>query len=151
VRERTAAGGFFLHHRFRRRGNPAAADTDPLMENAMTRNFVIAMAVACAATGAAYADDITVDPHPFVSSASPAQVAEELRQFRMSGVNPWADDYNQLAHRDGKLTRAEVMADFHASRDTVAAFTGEDSGSGYLTNVAAAKAPPSATVIVRVD
>lgn len=117
----------------------------------MTRKLVIAMAVACAATGAAYADDITVDPHPFVSSMSPAQVAEELRQFRMSGVNPWADDYDHLAHRGSKLTRAEVIADFVASRQTAAAFMGEDSGSGYLTNVAAAKAPPPVTEMVRVD
>ena len=59
-------------------------------------------------------------------------------QFRHSGVNPWADDYNQLAQFHSTSTRAEVQAAYRASRDEVAAFTGEDSGSAYMSRMAAA-------------
>ena len=61
----------------------------------MNRYFALALFVACAASGPALADDITIDPHPFVSTASRAQVMAELQQYRQSGVNPWADDYNR--------------------------------------------------------
>ena len=98
----------------------------------MTRKFAIALAIACAATGNVFADDITTDPHPFVSTLTRAQVQAELKAFRDSGVNPWADDYNQLAHFQSTTTRAQVMADFMASRDSVAAMGGEDSGSSYM-------------------
>ena len=57
---------------------------------------------------------------------------EDLRQFRAAGTNPWADDYNQLAAMSGSATRADTKADFLASRNMVAAFSGEDSGSSYL-------------------
>lgn len=98
----------------------------------MNRNLAIAIALGCATCGAAFADDITVDPTPFVSTASRAEVLEELRQSRVAGVNPWADDYNQLAHFRGTMTREQVTDDFLATRDSVAAFAAEDSGSSYL-------------------
>ena len=100
----------------------------------MNRNFALVLFVACAASGPALADDITVDPHPFVSTLSRAEVMEDLRQYRQSGVNPWADDYNQLAHARSSRSREEVTAEFMESRGMVSAFTGEDSGSGYLAS-----------------
>jgi hypothetical protein len=101
--------------------------------------IAIAIAIACATVaGNAFADDITVDPHPFVSTMSRAQVQAELKAFRQSGVNPWADDYNQLAHFQSSMTRAQAKADFLASRDSVAAMGAEDSGSSYI---ARAKTP----------
>ena len=65
---------------------------------------------------------------------------EELRQFRMAGINPWADDYNPLAQARGTMSRGEVTAGFLADRETVAAFSGEDSGSSYL-KIASRRAP----------
>jgi hypothetical protein len=113
----------------------------------MNRNLALAMALVFVAGGPALADDITVDPHPFVSTATRAQVQEELRQFQQAGANPWADDYNLVAQHPGSMTRAEVTAEFLGARRDVAAFTGEDSGSGYLARVAAAKAQPRTTEI----
>ena len=103
----------------------------------MNRNFALALCFASASIGTAFADDITIDPTPFVSTASRAQVKEELRQFQASGVNPWADDYDQLAHFHSTATRAEVTAAFMGSRNEVEALGSEDSGSAYLTRVAA--------------
>ena len=116
----------------------------------MNRNFALALFVAFAASGPALADDITIDPQPFVSTLSRAQVMEELRQYRQSGVNPWADDYDQLAHARSSKTRAEVTAEFMASRSEVAAFTGEDSGSSYLAS-AHVRMPAASTELARAE
>jgi hypothetical protein len=105
----------------------------------MTRNFALALCIASASVGTAFADDITIDPTPFVSTASRAQVIDELRQFRASGVNPWADDYNPIAHAQSTMTRAEVTGAYMASRNEVAAFGAEDSGSSYITRMAATR------------
>jgi hypothetical protein len=99
----------------------------------MNRKFALALVVAAAAAaGNAFADDITVDSTPFVSSASRAEVQDQLAQFKQSGANPWSNQYNPLAKFSSQLTRAEVVAEFIAARDEVAALTGEDSGSAYL-------------------
>jgi hypothetical protein len=111
----------------------------------MTRTHALCLSLVLAAAGNAIADDITIDPHPFVSTATRAEVQEELRQYRMAAVNPWADDYNPLAQFRSTLTRAEVMAEFHASRTAVAAFNGEDSGSIHL---ARANTPADSRAIV---
>lgn len=96
-------------------------------------NRKIALALILASTGAvAYADDITLDPVPFTSTLTRAQVMQELQQYRRAGVNPWADDYNQLAQFRSGLSREQVIAEFMLSRDSVAALNGEDSGSVYL-------------------
>ena len=105
----------------------------------MTRNFAFALCIASASIGTAFADDITIDPTPFVSTMTRAQVKEELRQFQASGVNPWADDYNPIAQARSTMTRAEVQAAYLAARNEVAALDGEDSGSSYLTRMAAAR------------
>lgn len=104
----------------------------------MNRNHALALVVSLAAMGNAFADDITIDPHPFVSTASRAQVQDELRQYRQAGINPWADDYNPLAQHRGTLTRAEVTAEFMASREAVGRMSGEDSGSTYMAQQNAA-------------
>ena len=99
----------------------------------MIRKLSLALAVAaCAFIGNAYADDISNDPFPFVSTRTRAEVKAELAEFRASGVNPWADDYDQLAQARSEKTRAEVTAEYMQERDRVAAFNGEDSGSVYL-------------------
>lgn len=101
----------------------------------MNRISSLALTLVLAAAGNAFADDITIDPHPFVSTASRAQVMDELRQFRQAGASPWADDYNQLADFRSGTTRADVMAEFHRGREATAALTAEDSGSSYLARM----------------
>ena len=96
-------------------------------------NRKIALSLVLAATGAvAHADDIGMDPQPFTSTLTRAQVLAELRQFRQAGVNPWADDYAPVAQFRSSLTREQVIREYMASRDAVAALNGEDSGSTYL-------------------
>jgi hypothetical protein len=99
----------------------------------MNRTLSLTLAVAaCAMIGNAFADDITIDPTPFVSSRSRAEVQEELKEYRASGVNLWADDYNPVASMKSEKSREQVRAEYLAERDKVAAFGGEDSGSMYL-------------------
>jgi hypothetical protein len=117
----------------------------------MNRHFALAIVVAIAAAGPAIADDITIDPHPFVSTLSRAQVVQEMQAFRHSGVNPWADDYDPLAAARSSRTRADVVAEFMNERNAVAALSGEDSGSAYLTRMAAIKARPTGPVIAGVE
>ena len=102
----------------------------------MNRHFALAL-VALAAATPAFADDITIDPTPFVSTRSRAEVIGEMQQFRHAGANPWADEYNPLAEFRSDRTREQVTLDFQASRDSVAALTGEDSGSMYLARITA--------------
>jgi hypothetical protein len=116
----------------------------------MNRNFALSLCIACGCcSGAAFADDITIDPHPFVSTMTRAQVREDLRLFQASGTNPWADDYNQLAGMQGTATRAEAKADFLASRKMVAAFSGEDSGSSYLAKMNARPRMPATRLALK--
>ena len=86
-------------------------------------------------SGLSLADDITVDPVPFVSSASRADVEADLNAYKKSGVNPWSIRYDPLLNHRSNRTRAEVTAEFIAHRGTVAAMTGEDSGSKYLAEL----------------
>lgn len=95
-------------------------------------------AVAALATGAARADDITIDNTPFQSVRTRAEVQAELGQFQKAGVSPWSIRYNPLAKFQSQQTRAQVQAEYRAERDQVAAMTAEDSGSAYLTRLASA-------------
>jgi len=97
----------------------------------MNRNFAIALVLATAAAGNAFADDITVEATPFVSSMTRAEVQAQVQQAR-GGVDVWADSYDQLAAFHSDRSRAEVTAEYIAERDTVMAFNGEDSGSVRL-------------------
>jgi hypothetical protein len=77
-------------------------------------------------------------------------VLEELRQHRNAGNSPWADDYNPLAQFRSNVSRAEVTAGFLASRNTVAAFSAEDSGSTYIARMNA-PAAGRAVVLARTE
>ena len=113
----------------------------------MIRTHTLFLSLAFVVAGNVLADDITIDPHPFVSTATRAQVQDELLQHRIAGINPWADDYDSLAQFGSTRSRAEVMAEFHASRNEIAAFFGEDSGSVRLAR--ANTAPDRAIVVAR--
>lgn len=90
------------------------------------------LAITAAASASAFADDITIEDHPFVPTLTREQVRGELAQFKASGVDPWAENYDPLAGFASTKTRAQVTAEYLQSRDEVSAFTGEDSGSTYL-------------------
>ena len=103
------------------------------------KSILAVAAFATLASAAARADDITVDTTPFQSVKSRAEVQAELAQYTKAGVNPWSIRYNQLAGFQSVKSRAQVQAEYIAERDAVAALTSEDSGSAYLTQVAAAR------------
>ena len=106
-----------------------------------TTATALAIAALSFAALSAHADD--ADPAgqfaASVGSQAPrAQVQAQYQQYRKQGVNPWATSYNPLTRFQGQRTRAEVTAEYLASRNAVEALTREDSGSSYL---AAHKAP----------
>jgi len=101
------------------------------------KSFLAIAAFATLATGAARADDITLDSTPFSGQRTRAEVQAELAQFKQAGLDPWAQNYNQLQGFRSTLSRDEVRAAYVADRDQVAALTGEDAGSAYLSKVAA--------------
>jgi len=106
----------------------------------MNTKAILAVAAFAALAGtAARADDITIDNTPFQSVKSRAEVQAELAQFKQAGVNPWSTSYNQLAGFQSTRSRAQVQAEYVAERNQVAALTSEDSGSAYLTQVAASR------------
>ena len=98
----------------------------------MNRKFATVLVLAAAAAGNAFADDITIDTTPFVSSKTRAEVQAELVQFKQAGNSPWSNQHNPLRAFRSEKSRADVTADYLASRSRVAAFTGEDSGSAFL-------------------
>ncbi|MDB5751680.1 MAG: hypothetical protein JWP65_2101 [Ramlibacter sp.] len=112
-----------------------------------THATCLALAIAAAA-GSALAETPTVETSPFVSTASRAQVRQELLRYRLAGINPWADDHDQLAQFRSSTTRAKVTNEFLASRNAVAAFSSEDSGSSYLARMHA-PARSAATELAR--
>jgi hypothetical protein len=116
----------------------------------MNRKIALALALAAAGT-AAYADDISIDPFPFKSTLSRAEVMADLMQHRRSGINTLADDYNPLAQFRSSKTRAEVIAEFMADRDAVAGMTREDSGSAYLARVKPAQARETQLARIQID
>ena len=98
----------------------------------MNRKSLAAALVLMASAGSVLADDITVDSQPFVSGKSRAEVQAELQQVRASGVNPWSQDFDPLKSFASSKTRAQVSAEYLASRNEVAALGGEDSGAAWL-------------------
>jgi hypothetical protein len=56
---------------------------------------------------------------------------------RKAGAGPWSPGYNPIAHTRLTRSRGEVRREYLAHREWVAALTGEDSGSAYLTRIAA--------------
>src|SRR4051812_30281534 len=101
--------------------------------------LAVAAFAAFASTGAR-ADDITIDNTQFQSQRSRAEVQAELTQYKKAGVNPWSTSYNPLKAFKSDTTRAQVQAAYIADRDEVAAMAAEDSGSAYLSQVAAVRA-----------
>lgn len=103
--------------------------------------LVAALAGATSVAALAQAQEGSPLPTPFASSVSAAQVRAELDAYRTKGVNTYSMRYNPVAAYRSQFTRAEVRAEYLASRDQVAALTGEDSGSAYLARAAGRPVP----------
>jgi hypothetical protein len=112
-------------------------------ESTMNRSS-LALAILSVAAFAAHADDGDLSGQFAASAAggqaTRAQVQAQLADYQKSGVNPWSTSYNPLASFKGEKTRAEVTGEYLASRNAVAAMTGEDSGSAFLASNKAADA-----------
>lgn len=100
----------------------------------ITGTAAAAFALAAITSTGAYADDITIDTTPFVSTKTRAEVRAEVmgqgEQLRLA-YGEWPSDMNGASFQSG-LTRNQVRNEYMASRDEVKALTGEDSGSSYL-------------------
>lgn len=108
----------------------------------MTRLSTLAALTLTLAAGAAFADDITIDPVVHTSSKTRAEVAQDFAQFR-KGPNPWSTSYNVAAVSKSVASRDEVKAEVAAARrsGTLNAMTAEDSGSAYLAQTRSKGAP----------
>jgi hypothetical protein len=120
-------------------------------ETIMNRKIALALVVASAVAGPVLAEDGTIEPPPFVSTADRAQVVNEMQQYRREHVNPWADDYNPLATFHSERTRQEATREYIESRNAVAAMDGEDSGSDYLAHHGGGAAPTQMAVAPAAD
>jgi hypothetical protein len=96
----------------------------------ITATAAAALAMAAMASSNAYADDITVDNTPFVSSKTRAEVQAEVIGQNMSiASSEWAGQMNEPRQTTSDFTRAQATAEYLAARNEVRALTAEDSGS----------------------
>ena len=113
----------------------------------MNRSIASILAITAAAfAGHAFAETPTIDTTNFVSTKGRAQVQAELAAYKQAGANPWSTQYSPLKNFRSTQTRAEVVAQYIADRDEVAATTGEDSGSTYLAQAATKHYPVGTTL-----
>jgi hypothetical protein len=112
--------------------------------------FATTVAAAAAILSSnAYADDITLENTPFVSSKTRAEVQAELKTPYQGGY-PWSSQY-KMHPVNSTMTSEQVLQEYKMSRGEVSALTGEDSGSAYFiksavlpgTNPAAAMGAPA--------
>jgi len=89
------------------------------------------LAVAAIASVSAYADDITIDTTPFVSSRTRAEVRAEAMGLT-SASSEWTLQAGNDFRPDRSYTTRAAKAEYIAARREVNAFNAEDSGSSYL-------------------
>jgi len=97
-----------------------------------------ALAFAAMASGYAYADDITIDPNPFVSTRTRAEVQAEVMgqsEALRTASSEWSMQMNTADLPQSTLSRAQVRQEYIAARREVNALNGEDSGSSYLMSL----------------
>jgi hypothetical protein len=90
------------------------------------------LAFAAIASGKAYADDITTDNTPFVSSKTRAEVrAEVMGQSELLRIasSEWSTQLNEAPQPKNAYTREQAKAEYIAARNEVNARNAEDSGS----------------------
>lgn len=110
-------------------------DTESFLAVAAVGAIAIAAAAAMVVPRTAFADDITIDTTPFVSTRTRVDVRQELlgqvRQVRIAATE-WSQQQGERSTFKGQFASPEVRADFVAHRQEVSALTGEDSGSSYF-------------------
>jgi hypothetical protein len=100
---------------------------------------IVAAAAAAAiamASGKAFADDITTETKPFVSTKSRAEIQSDLlKNSRLASEesSEWTTQYNQGHQVKSSYTSQQARADYAASREEVMQLNGEDSGSSYFS------------------
>jgi hypothetical protein len=97
----------------------------------MNRKIAITFAIASIAAASAFADDATIESHPFKATMTREQVQAQLQQYRQAGTNPHADVYDHLTDFRSTRSRDDVKAEFLATRAMVSAMNAEDGGSAY--------------------
>lgn len=97
------------------------------------------VAAAVIASAPAYADDITVEQSPFVSSRTREEVSAELK-VPYPGGNPWSSTYNMFQGRS-TTSSEQVQGDYIKARDEANALHGEDSGSVSIMKAQGSAAP----------
>jgi hypothetical protein len=93
-----------------------------------------ALAAVAITAGNAYADDITIDPTPFVSTRSRAEVRAELLdqpELTRTAASEWAMQQDS-PHAKSTYTSEQAKAEYKVSRQFVSALNSEDSGSAYF-------------------
>lgn len=113
-------------------------------------NRKIASALILAATtaaGSAFAETpFAVQPDNFTSTRTRAEVQAELHAYKKAGVNHWSFMYNPLRSFQSTTTREQVMADFAASREEMAAIHSEVGDSASFGRQAGTRQPVSTTL-----
>jgi len=108
----------------------------------ITTTAAALFAVAAIASGNAYADDITIDPTPFVSSKSRAEVRAEVMgqsEALRNDSSEWSMQLNGPSQPNSAYTREAAAAEYIASRDEVNARNSEDGGSSYVATLPRSK------------
>ena len=98
----------------------------------VTTTAAAVFAAAAIASGNAYADDITIDSTPFVSSKTRAEVhAEVMGQSELLRIasSEWSTQLNEAPQPKSAYTREQAKAEYIAARNEVNARNAEDSGS----------------------
>ena len=102
---------------------------------AFASTATLAVLLATAAPGSAYADDITIDtaPSPVAvpRAEGPSKVFNRAAPTRVD-ANEWTMQSNQPLVLKSASTRGQAQSEYKASRDHVSALLGEDSGSAYF-------------------
>ena len=104
------------------------------------------LAFAAIASGNAYADDITIDNTPFVSSKTRAEVRAEVMgqsEALRTASSEWSMQFNQAAQPTSGYTTAQAKAEYIAARREVNARNAEDSGSSYFATLPRSVRPGS--------
>jgi hypothetical protein len=92
-----------------------------------------ALAAVAITAGNAYADDITIDNTPFVSTRTRAEVQAELPNpgLMRAASSEWSMQQDS-PHAKSTFASEQAKAEYKVSRQYVSALTGEDSGSAYF-------------------
>ncbi|MCC2634880.1 MAG: hypothetical protein K0S48_2766 [Ramlibacter sp.] len=109
------------------------------------KTLIVGLSIAAAAASVS-AESYTEYNTPFVSTAQRVVVQSQVARGVAPSINPWSTSYNPLAQFRSDRTRAQVSAEYVQAREVVNAFTGEDSGSGYLSGRPAAAGETFASV-----